>query len=234
MRHGRLISRGRSNELKSLIFLPAVSLLVIAQAASAADWQSFSPPGHEFSIEMPTPVTVKPLGEPSQHFTLYSSRDEHASYNVITSYLGKEKVSAADFFRGGFAGMKQHSSISNIEPVSGNGWTGQSFLMSDKDNKPAYRGLLAFNEIANIGFNLQTSDASSSSGGKRFLDSLKVFPDKAVALYALSGGDSAHGAGESLSQQIAPLWWLVLIGIGVFLIIRFRKAAAAKQSTPKT
>jgi hypothetical protein len=234
MQHYLQISQNHGSKLKlALCLLPTLLLLLMPPMASAADWKVFSPLGGEFSIDMPDPVEVKVVDtadKPGQKAAIYSTHSDSINYGVLCNYLGTNKVSAADFMKASVLDMQKSGVVTDVNAVSGEGWTGETFVYNLND-KPVYHGIIAFNADANVGLSAQLSDASPfTEDSKKFLGSLKVYPDKARTAFDPNGSDAAHRTGQDISKQIAPLWLLVGLGLGVFLMKRLQKAKAAKQS----
>lgn len=121
------------------VLLSLALSLVCSYGCGASQWQTFSNPDHEFTIDMPSPVstTTKDSG-----FSQYEARDGEVGYTVsVNKRSTLSEKDEIEVFAGTFAttfesGLKKagYPTVRAIErDVSGTNWRGKVYQFDKAD-----------------------------------------------------------------------------------------------------
>jgi hypothetical protein len=112
---------------------------VFGNACFASDWQSFSDPAHEFTIDMPAPVITSTK---SSQLPQYESKDGECSYTVSVNQRSKLsedeelEVFAREFAETFERSMKKsgYPTVRSVEEkVAGANWRGKLYQFDKPD-----------------------------------------------------------------------------------------------------
>ena len=133
--------RGLRVQLSLALILGCSSVLgnAFSNACFASDWQTFSDPAHEFTIDMPVPVTTttKQPGLPE-----YESKDGECSYTVSVNQRSKlSENEEIEIFGREFANTFESSmkksgypTVRSVdEKVAGANWRGKLYQFDKPD-----------------------------------------------------------------------------------------------------
>lgn len=133
--------RGLRVQLSLALIVGCSSVLgnAFSNACFASDWQSFSDPAHEFTIDMPAPVITS---IDSSHLPQYESKDGECSYTVSVAQRSKlSEDKEIEIFASVLADTFQRSmktsgypTVRSVdEKVAGANWRGKLYQFDKPD-----------------------------------------------------------------------------------------------------
>lgn len=164
--------------MKALASVILALSVCCSSGCSASEWQTFSDANHEFSIDMPTPVTTTTK---DSGFPQYESRDGDISFTVSlnkrSTLSEKEEIEVfagefADTFASGMKKAKYPVVRSIDKEVSGANWKGKLYQFDKADGSKTTIEVCVEpkHNIILYAFGGALSDAKT----KKFLQSFKV------------------------------------------------------------
>jgi hypothetical protein len=179
-------------------------------------WQNYAPPTAEFTVLMPTPVTVKDADALGVKFRTYSAQRQGIQYFVMG---GMWLPGGKPALKGYTAGVERRllkdgaDLTSENQPAEGKGWIGTS-LSIKSSGTPSSAALVCFSPVASVVYILEITAPIDSQQAKLFLRSFEINEQKAAKLY----DNPPSQILDSAIKKYAPT---LMLAIGAFASLLF-------------
>jgi hypothetical protein len=181
---------------------------------------TFAPESGEFSILMPGHVRINSMPARYGQVPTYLARAGTTNYVVTGINVGEDPHAFDQYFHGFVHSMTKQGDMSVVDSdASGQGWTGKLCNFTRNGNERV-SAIVAKATGSNVIYSAMIDAPASSEQSKRFLGSLVIYPDKAIAAHLNDPGakNTSAEAGQMIGTIVGALLGLAL---AIFLVKRF-------------
>jgi hypothetical protein len=188
-----------------------------APAAEPVNAGPYVPPTGEFSVMMPGRIITQPMPTSYGKVPTYLARSGTTNYVVTGVNLGDQPNGFDQYMHGFVELLKKKSNMSvAVSDASGQGWTGKQCNFAKNGNERV-TAVVAKANGTNVIYSAMVDAPANSEAAKKFLGSLIIFPDKALAAHRNDpvARTSFADIGGTIGMLIGAL---VGIGLGIFVM----------------